>query len=76
MIICQDSEEEDPDMDSAFTRSNDPGLGSLELQNFKPYIPEDFANFEVYNASLETQEGAMCVQVLTGTRATEKRSVP
>uniref|UniRef100_A0A671LIC0 Kinesin motor domain-containing protein n=1 Tax=Sinocyclocheilus anshuiensis TaxID=1608454 RepID=A0A671LIC0_9TELE len=75
-----DSEEEDPYMDSAFTRSNDPGLGSLELQNFKPYIPEDFANFEVYNASLETQEGAMCVQgemapgigVLTGTRAVEK----
>ncbi|KAF4102706.1 hypothetical protein G5714_015589 [Onychostoma macrolepis] len=67
-----DSEEEDPDMDSAFTRSNDPGLGSLELQNFKPYIPEDFANFEVYNASLETQEGAMCVQVLTGARAAEK----
>uniref|UniRef100_A0A8C1KQ01 Kinesin family member 13A n=1 Tax=Cyprinus carpio TaxID=7962 RepID=A0A8C1KQ01_CYPCA len=58
----------------------DPGLGSLELQNLKPYIPEDFANFEVYNASLETQEGAMCVQgemapgigVLTGTRAAEK----
>ncbi|XP_016149819.1 kinesin-like protein KIF13A [Sinocyclocheilus grahami] len=75
-----DSEEEDPDMDSAFTRSNDPGLGSLELQNFKPYIPEDFANFEVYNASLETQDGAICVQgemvlgigELTGTRAVEK----
>uniref|UniRef100_A0A8C1XIW3 Kinesin family member 13A n=1 Tax=Cyprinus carpio TaxID=7962 RepID=A0A8C1XIW3_CYPCA len=62
----EDSEEEDPYMDS--------------LQNLKPYIPEDFANFEVYNASLETQEGAMCVQgemapgigVLTGTRAAEK----
>ncbi len=58
-------------MDSAFTRSNDPGLVSPEL-HFNPYIPEEFANFEVYNASLETQEGAMCVQVLTGTRATEK----
>ncbi|XP_016369521.1 kinesin-like protein KIF13A [Sinocyclocheilus rhinocerous] len=75
-----DSEEEDPDMDSAFTHSNDPGLGSLELQNFKPYIPEDFANFEVYNASLETQDGAICVQgemalgigELTGTRTVEK----
>ncbi|XP_026139163.1 kinesin-like protein KIF13A isoform X2 [Carassius auratus] len=75
-----DSEEEDPYMDSAFTHSSNPGFGSLELQNFKPYIPEDFANFEVYNASLETQEGAMCVQgemasgigVLTGTRAVEK----
>ncbi|XP_026139166.1 kinesin-like protein KIF13A isoform X5 [Carassius auratus] len=76
----EDSEEEDPYMDSAFTHSSNPGFGSLELQNFKPYIPEDFANFEVYNASLETQEGAMCVQgemasgigVLTGTRAVEK----
>ncbi len=58
-------------MDSAFTRSNDPGLVSPEL-HFNPYIPEEFANFEVYNASLETQEGAMCVQVLTETRATEK----
>ncbi len=71
MIICQDSEEEDPDIDSAFTRSNDPGLVSPEL-HFNPYIPEEFANFEVYNASLETQEGAVCVQVLTETRATEK----
>ncbi len=59
-------------MDSAFTRSNDPGLVSPELQHFNPYIPEEFANFEVYNASLDTQEGAMCVQVLTETRATEK----
>uniref|UniRef100_A0A8C1XC79 Kinesin family member 13A n=1 Tax=Cyprinus carpio TaxID=7962 RepID=A0A8C1XC79_CYPCA len=80
LLECSDSEEEDPYMDSAFTHSSDPGLGSLELQNLKPYIPEDFANFEVYNASLETQEGAMCVQgemapgigVLTGTRAAEK----
>uniref|UniRef100_A0A671LF42 Kinesin-like protein KIF13A n=1 Tax=Sinocyclocheilus anshuiensis TaxID=1608454 RepID=A0A671LF42_9TELE len=80
LLLTCDSEEEDPDMDSAFTRSNDPGLGSLELQNFKPYIPEDFANFEVYNASLETQDGAICVQgemalgigELTGTQAVEK----
>ncbi|XP_067267413.1 kinesin-like protein KIF13A isoform X2 [Chanodichthys erythropterus] len=75
-----DSEEEDPDMDSAFTRSSVPGLGSLELQNFKPYIPEDFANFEVYNASLETQGGTVCVRgelapgigALTGTRVVDK----
>ncbi|KTF77313.1 hypothetical protein cypCar_00044307 [Cyprinus carpio] len=67
-------------MDSAFIRSNNPCLWSLELQNFKPYIPEDFANFEVYNANLDTQEGAMCVQgemapgigELTGTQAVEK----
>ncbi|XP_043116313.1 kinesin-like protein KIF13A isoform X2 [Puntigrus tetrazona] len=67
-----DSEEEDPDLDSAFTHTTDPVLGPLELQNFKPYIPEDFANFEVYNASLETQEGAVCVPVLTGTPVAEK----
>uniref|UniRef100_A0A8C1KU12 Kinesin family member 13A n=1 Tax=Cyprinus carpio TaxID=7962 RepID=A0A8C1KU12_CYPCA len=55
-------------------------LESRPLLGQEPYIPEDFANFEVYNASLETQEGAMCVQgemapgigVLTGTRAAEK----
>lgn len=63
-----------------FTRSSIPGLGSLELQNFKPYIPEKFANFEVYNASLETQGGTVCVQgelapgigVLSGTRVADK----
>lgn len=67
-------------MDSAFTCSNVPALGSLELQNFKPYIPEEFANFEIYNASLETQEGALCARseltsgigMLSGTRAAEK----
>lgn len=67
-------------MDSAFTRSSVPGLGSLELQNFKPYIPEDFANFEVYNASLETQGGTVCVRgelapgigALTGPRVVDK----
>ncbi|XP_077077762.1 kinesin-like protein KIF13A isoform X7 [Siphateles boraxobius] len=75
-----DSEEEDPNMDSAFTRSSVPGLGSLELQNFKPYIPEKFANFEVYNASLENQGGTVCVQgelapgigALSGTRVADK----
>ncbi|XP_067303985.1 kinesin-like protein KIF13A isoform X1 [Pseudorasbora parva] len=75
-----DSEEEDHDMDSDFNRSSVQGLGSLELQNFKPYIPEDFANFEVYNASLETQGGTVCTQgelapgigALSGTRVAEK----
>lgn len=60
-MIGQDSEEEEPD--SAFSA---PGPGSPQLQNYKPYVPEDFANFEVYNASLETSEA--CV----GSRAAEK----
>ncbi|KAI4891936.1 hypothetical protein NFI96_021907 [Prochilodus magdalenae] len=43
-----DSDEEEPELNPASR------LGSLP--NFQPYVPEDFANFEVYNASLETQE--------------------
>lgn len=53
-MIGQDSEEEESD--SAFTV---PGPGCPQLQNFKPYVPEDFANFEVYNASLETSEAGV-----------------
>ena len=29
----------------------------LDCGGFQPYIPEDFANFEVYNATLEPQDG-------------------
>ncbi|XP_056617812.1 kinesin-like protein KIF13A isoform X3 [Triplophysa dalaica] len=50
-----DSEEEESD--SAVSVR---GPGSPQLQNFKPYVPEDFANFEVYNASLETLEAGVC----------------
>uniref|UniRef100_A0A669EEP2 Kinesin family member 13A n=1 Tax=Oreochromis niloticus TaxID=8128 RepID=A0A669EEP2_ORENI len=31
--------------------------GSQDQSTFQPYIPEDFANFEIYNATLESQEG-------------------
>lgn len=31
--------------------------GPQDHSNFQPYIPEDFANFEIYNATLESQEG-------------------
>uniref|UniRef100_A0A8K9UN37 Kinesin family member 13A n=1 Tax=Oncorhynchus mykiss TaxID=8022 RepID=A0A8K9UN37_ONCMY len=33
------------------------GLGPQDFHSFQSYIPEDFANFEVYNAALESQEG-------------------
>uniref|UniRef100_A0A8D3BE54 Kinesin family member 13A n=1 Tax=Scophthalmus maximus TaxID=52904 RepID=A0A8D3BE54_SCOMX len=32
-------------------------LRQREVFSFRPYIPEDFANFEIYNATLESQEG-------------------
>ncbi|XP_065126597.1 kinesin-like protein KIF13A isoform X2 [Paramisgurnus dabryanus] len=54
-----DSEEEEPDAESAF---------SIPDPSFKPYVPEDFANFEVYNASLEASVCASGV----GPRAAEK----
>uniref|UniRef100_A0AAR2LQR8 Kinesin motor domain-containing protein n=1 Tax=Pygocentrus nattereri TaxID=42514 RepID=A0AAR2LQR8_PYGNA len=50
--IGQDSEEEEPELD--------PAAGLSSLPNFQPYVPEDFANFEVYNASLETQDATLC----------------
>ncbi|XP_035806523.2 kinesin-like protein KIF13A isoform X3 [Amphiprion ocellaris] len=46
-----DDEETDVDMTLNLTR------GSQDQSGFQPYIPEDFANFEIYNATLESQEG-------------------
>ncbi|XP_062841393.1 kinesin-like protein KIF13A isoform X1 [Trichomycterus rosablanca] len=43
-----DSEEEEPESN----RASVSGSASLPLSNLQHYVPEDFANFEVYNASL------------------------
>ncbi|XP_045070207.1 kinesin-like protein KIF13A, partial [Coregonus clupeaformis] len=51
-----DSEEE-ADMEMALSF----GMGPQHFHSFQSYIPVDFANFEVYNATLETQEGVVCV---------------
>lgn len=45
-MIGQDSEEEEPELDRCAVPT------SVSLRQFRTYIPEDFANFEVYNASL------------------------
>ncbi|XP_030013176.1 kinesin-like protein KIF13A isoform X5 [Sphaeramia orbicularis] len=47
----QDSEEEETDMDMNLDQ------GSQDHSSFQTYIPEDFANFDIYNATLESQEG-------------------
>lgn len=45
-MIGQDSEEEEPEVGHCAVPT------SVSLRHFRAYIPEDFANFEVYNASL------------------------
>ncbi|XP_045567429.1 kinesin-like protein KIF13A [Salmo salar] len=42
------------------------GLGSQDFHSFQSYIPEDFANFEVYNATLESQEVGVGVAGVRG----------
>ncbi|XP_038125383.1 kinesin-like protein KIF13A isoform X4 [Cyprinodon tularosa] len=46
-----DSEDEETDVSLNLNQ------GPLDHACFQSYIPEDFANFEVYNATLESQEG-------------------
>ncbi|XP_056299563.1 kinesin-like protein KIF13A isoform X4 [Pseudoliparis swirei] len=62
----QDSEDEEAFVDM-----------TLNLDQCRqPYIPEDFANFEIYNASLENQEGLLSSRTdLKGSRCGE-REVP
>lgn len=49
----QDSEDEETDGDMTLNLDR----GPRDHSSFQPYIPEDFANFEIYNATLESQEG-------------------
>uniref|UniRef100_A0A3B3CPF4 Kinesin family member 13A n=1 Tax=Oryzias melastigma TaxID=30732 RepID=A0A3B3CPF4_ORYME len=48
----EDSDDEEPNM--VVTRTLNRGL--QDQSGFHPYIPEDFANFEIYNATLDNQE--------------------
>ncbi|KAJ8415837.1 hypothetical protein AAFF_G00403940 [Aldrovandia affinis] len=74
-----DSEEEEPDTPPRQPNMLGLGLGSQEFHHLQPYIPEDFANFEVYNASLEGRESGQCGraelavgEALAGGRGCEK----
>lgn len=53
VFLQQDSEDEETGIDVDL--GLDPALG--DHSGFQPYVPEDFANFEVYNATLESHEG-------------------
>ncbi|XP_021172076.2 kinesin-like protein KIF13A isoform X4 [Fundulus heteroclitus] len=46
-----DSEDEETDVPLNLNR------GPLDHSGLRSYIPEDFANFEIYNATLESQDG-------------------
>ncbi|KAM4735358.1 kinesin-like protein KIF13A isoform 2-T2 [Anableps anableps] len=50
-LTAHDSEDEDADMSLNLNR------GPLDQSSYQSYIPEDFANFEIYNATLESQDG-------------------
>ncbi|MCJ8745409.1 hypothetical protein PDJAM_G00129810 [Pangasius djambal] len=63
----EDSEEEEPELDRCAVPT------SVSLRHFRTYIPEDFANFEVYNASLcGGGDLPLGVASLPGNRAVEK----
>ncbi|XP_067393709.1 kinesin-like protein KIF13A isoform X4 [Emydura macquarii macquarii] len=52
LLSQEDSEEEDHELEAI----NKKLISSQGFHNFRPYIPEEFADFSVYNASLENRE--------------------
>ncbi|MBN3306663.1 KI13A protein, partial [Amia calva] len=63
-----DSEEDDTDTEDLIKQS----MGSQEHYHLQPYIPEDFADFNVYNASLEGRHMFSSKPELTACRSLEK----
>ncbi|XP_065814022.1 kinesin-like protein KIF13A isoform X2 [Labrus bergylta] len=51
--LTADSEDEETTVDMMLNLDR----GAQDHSSFHPYIPEDFANFEIYNATLESQDG-------------------
>ncbi|XP_064908385.1 kinesin-like protein KIF13A isoform X2 [Columba livia] len=52
LLSQEDSEEEDSELEAISKKLISP----QSFQNFRPYVPEEFADFSVYNASLENRE--------------------
>ncbi|NXX79912.1 KI13A protein, partial [Urocolius indicus] len=51
-LLLHDSEEEDDELEAI----NKKLISPQSFQTFRPYVPEEFADFSVYNASLESRE--------------------
>ncbi|XP_030249392.1 kinesin-like protein KIF13A isoform X3 [Sparus aurata] len=73
---AQDSEDEDTEVNMTLNLER----ATQDHGGFQPYIPEDFANFEIYNATLESQEGFLSSRTdLKGSRCvggSGEREVP
>ncbi|XP_029958361.1 kinesin-like protein KIF13A isoform X4 [Salarias fasciatus] len=54
-LLGQEQDSDDEETAAGMTLSLN--RGSQDQSGFQAYIPEDFANFEIYNATLESQEG-------------------
>uniref|UniRef100_A0A671W457 Kinesin family member 13A n=1 Tax=Sparus aurata TaxID=8175 RepID=A0A671W457_SPAAU len=72
----EDSEDEDTEVNMTLNLER----ATQDHGGFQPYIPEDFANFEIYNATLESQEGFLSSRTdLKGSRCvggSGEREVP
>lgn len=64
----QDSEEEDSELEAI----NKKLISPQSFQNFRPYVPEEFADFSIYNASLENREWFSSKSDFMSSRVLEK----
>lgn len=67
-LLLQDSEEEDSELEAI----NKKLISPQSFQNFRPYVPEEFADFSVYNASLENREWFSSKSDFMSSRVLEK----
>ncbi|NXG13412.1 KI13A protein, partial [Grallaria varia] len=67
-VLSQDSEEEDSELEAI----NKKLISPQSFQNFRPYVPEEFADFSIYNASLENREWFSSKSDFMSSRVLEK----
>uniref|UniRef100_A0A669PC22 Kinesin family member 13A n=1 Tax=Phasianus colchicus TaxID=9054 RepID=A0A669PC22_PHACC len=67
-LLLQDSEEEDSELEAIHKKLISP----QSFKNFRPYVPEEFADFSVYNASLENREWFSSKSDFMSSRVLEK----
>lgn len=67
-LLLQDSEEEDSELEAI----NKKLISPQNFKNFRPYVPEEFADFSVYNASLESREWFSSKSDFMSSRVLEK----
>ncbi|KAI6075238.1 Kinesin-like protein KIF13A isoform X4 [Aix galericulata] len=68
LLSQEDSEEEDSELEAI----NKKLISPQNFKNFRPYVPEEFADFSVYNASLESREWFSSKSDFMSSRVLEK----